>query len=175
MIKKLLLAAVLALPFGALAQKFGVVDLQKVYESMPETTAMQTRLQEHAEQIEKASKELEDEINRLYTEFQKIANDPAVAESIKDLKRQDIEKRVQNAQMFQNKSNQDIQQLQQQLMAPIQAQFEDAVKAVGTEGGFTFVFPNEPGLLLYTGTDVVNVTETVINKLNQARAAAAAK
>ena len=50
-------------------------------------------------------------------------------------------------------------------MAPIQQKINDAVKAVGQEGNFTFIFPNEQGLLLYTGTDVVNVTALVKTKL----------
>ena len=50
-------------------------------------------------------------------------------------------------------------------MAPIQSKLNDAVKAVGAEGSYTFIFPNEPAMLLYTGTDVVDVTPAVRAKL----------
>ena len=68
-------------------------------------------------------------------------------------------------QQFRNTASQDLARLQEQLMAPIQQKINDAVKAVGQEGNFTFIFPNEQGLLLYTGTDVVNVTALVKTKL----------
>ncbi len=41
----------------------------------------------------------------------------------------------------------------------------DAIKAVGQEGGYTFVFPNEQSLILYQGADVVNITADVKAKL----------
>ena len=37
MIKKILLAAIIALPTCAFAQKFGVVDADAIMQSMPET------------------------------------------------------------------------------------------------------------------------------------------
>lgn len=50
-------------------------------------------------------------------------------------------------------------------MLPIQQKLGEAVKAVGQEGNFTFIFPNEQGFLLYTGTDVTDVTALVKTKL----------
>ena len=50
-------------------------------------------------------------------------------------------------------------------MTPIQNKMTDAIKTVGTEGSFTFILPKDPGLLLYTGTDVVDVTDQIKSKL----------
>ena len=50
-------------------------------------------------------------------------------------------------------------------MTPITQKLMEAVKAVGAEGSFTFVFINEPNLMVYVGTDVVNVTAEVRKKL----------
>ncbi len=41
MFKKILLAIAVALPLGAMAQKFGTVDLDAVFQAMPETAAAQ--------------------------------------------------------------------------------------------------------------------------------------
>ena len=46
---------------------------------------------------------------------------------------------------------------------PIQQKLFDAVKAVGAEGDFTFIFPN--GQALYQGASVVDVTDMVKAKL----------
>ncbi len=43
MFKKLLLALAVALPLSTMAQKFGVVDLNAVFTSMPEAAEMQKK------------------------------------------------------------------------------------------------------------------------------------
>ena len=53
---------------------------------------------------------------------------------------------------------------EQQLSTPIQQKLTDAIKAVGAEGGFSFIMPKD-GLLLYQGNDVVDVTPQIRTKL----------
>lgn len=144
-----------------MAQKFGIVDLESIFSSMPEATEMQTQLQQTSQRYEEEFAKLQDEVNKLYTEYQAIANDANTPESIKERRVQEIQERAGKVEQFRNTAEQDLARLQQQLMAPIQQRMMDAVKAVGAEGGYTFVFPNEQSLLLYTGTDVVDITPTV--------------
>lgn len=165
MFKKLLLAVALVLPVSAMAQKFGVVDLEAIFTTMPETTEMQAQIEKTTKQYEAESQKLMDEVNNLYVEFQKVANDPNTLESIKERRRQEIEEKYQKVEQFRNNAQQDLMRLQQTLMAPIQTKVTDAVKSVGTEGGYTFIFPNDPGLIMYQGGDVVDVTPAVKTKL----------
>ena len=165
MFKKLLLAVALVLPVSAMAQKFGVVDLESIFTAMPETTEMQAQIEKTTKQYEAESQKLMDEVNNLYVEFQKVANDPNTLESIKERRRQEIEEKYQKVEQFRNNAQQDLMRLQQTLMAPIQSKVTDAVKSVGTEGGYTFIFPNDPGLIMYQGGDVVDVTPAVKTKL----------
>lgn len=174
MIKKLLLALFIALPLTSLAQKFGTVDLESIFSAMPEASAMQTQLQETSARYEEEFGKLQEEVNKLYTEYQAIANDPNTPESIKERRVQEIQERAGKVEQFRNTAEQDLSRLQQQLMAPISQRLNDAVKAVGVEEGYTFIFPNEPSLLLYTGTEVVDVTPAVRTKLGLPAAAAAA-
>ncbi len=173
MIKKLLLAMLLALPLSSMAQKFGVVDLETLFTAMPETAAMQTQLQETTSRYEEEFSKLQEEVNKLYTEYQAIANDANTPESIKERRVQEIQERAGKVDQFRNTAQQDIARLQEQLMAPISQRLNEAVKAVGAEGGYTFVFPNEPQLLLYVGGDVTDITSEVRNKLGLPAAAPA--
>ncbi len=75
MFKKLLLALVVALPFGAMAQKFGVVDINTVFAGMPEAAAMQKELQDLSKQYEDELQKLQEQVNKLYTEYQTIQED----------------------------------------------------------------------------------------------------
>jgi outer membrane protein len=69
----------------------------------------------------------------------------------------------QKAQRFRQTAADDLQKQQQQLMAPIQQKIVDAIKAVGQEGSYTFIF--EDGASVYQGSDVVDVTSAVKTKL----------
>ncbi|MDE6135961.1 MAG: OmpH family outer membrane protein [Muribaculaceae bacterium] len=165
MIKRLILAVLVALPFSALAQKFGVVDLDNVFQAMPETASAQTQLTDASKKYEDEFQKLREEVDKLFAEYQNLQKDPATPDAIKERRLNELTERDQKVQQFRNTASQDLARLQEQLMAPIQQKIGDAVKAVGQEGGFTFIFPNEQGLLLYTGTDVTDVTALVKTKL----------
>ncbi len=163
MLKKVLavMAVALLLPAIAAAQKFGTIDVNAIFTAMPETTAAQTQLQEVSKKYEAEYKKLEEEVNKKVQEFQALAAD--TPQSIKDRRQQEIQELAQKVETFQNTASQDIQRQQQQLMAPIQQKITDAIKAVGQEGSYTFIFEN--GMAAFQGADVVDVTPAVKAKL----------
>lgn len=165
MFKKFFLAIALILPMTVMAQKFGTVDVEAIFTAMPEYTAMQTQLEQTSNQYQEEFNRLQEEVTRLITEYQTMSEDANTPQSIKERRIQEIQERDQRIQQFRNTAQQDIARQQEQLAAPIQQRLTDAIKAVGTEGGYTFIFPNEPGMLLYTGTDVTDVTPAVRTKL----------
>lgn len=166
MFKKLLLVLAVALPLSTMAQKFGVVDINAVFANMPEAAEMQKELQELMKQYEDELQKLQEQVNKLYTEYQAIEKDPKTADSIKERRMQDIQEAMQKAEQFRNTAAQDIQRAQEAKAAPIQSKINDAIKAVGVEGGYTFILPNSPELLLYTGADVTDITQQVQSKIN---------
>lgn len=165
MLKKIIIALLVALPLSAAAQKFGTVDIDQVISAMPEVAEMQTQLTEASKKYEAEFQKLVEELNKLVTEFQAIQNDANTPETIKERRMQDIQERQTKVEQFRTTATQDLQRQQEQLMAPIQAKMTEAIKAVGQEGGFSFVFPADPGLVLYQGADVVDLTATVKAKL----------
>lgn len=64
MIKKLLLAIMIALPMSVFAQKFAVINTQELMQAMPEIKTIN-------EQLEAANKKYQDEFSKLQEEFQK--------------------------------------------------------------------------------------------------------
>ena len=151
MIKKLLVAILIALPAIASAQaKFGVVNSQQIFAELPETKEAETQMEAASAKFQSEFKVLQDEYNKAYTEFQNMdANTP---ETIRQRRMNDIQERGQR-----------IRRQQQQLIAPIQQKIADAIKAVGQENNFTMIFDVvQP---LYTGSDVVDATDLVKKKL----------
>ena len=119
MIKKLILAVLVALPFSAFAQKFGVVDLDNVFQAMPETATAQTQLTDASKKYEDEFQKLREEVDKLFAEYQNLQKDPATPDAIKERRLNELQERDQKVQQFRNTASQDLARLQEQLMAPI--------------------------------------------------------
>ncbi len=165
MLKKLVLVLAVVLPLSAFAQKFGTVNLESVLTAMPESTAMQQQMDEATKKYEAEFQKLQEELQKKYADFQGIQNDTNTPESIKERRMQEIQELGTKVEQFRQTAAQDLQRQHEQLMAPIEQKLREAIKTVGQEGGFTFVFPNDPGLILYQGSDVTDVTPLVKTKL----------
>lgn len=165
MFKRIILALAVILPMSVFAQKFGVVNLENVFSAMPETKTMNNQLQEASDKYKAEFQQLREEIDKLVAAYQEIEGDANVPENIKQRRISDIQERQEKANQFASTAQQDLTRLEQQLLAPIQSKITEAIQAVGQEGGFTFIFPDEQQLLLYQGSTVVNVTEDVKAKL----------
>lgn len=161
MIKKLLLAIMIALPMSVFAQKFAVINTQELMEAMPE-------LQTVKEQMEASNKKYEDEFAKLQEEFSKKfeefqALEETTPQTIKERRMQEMQELENKINQFRQTATQDLQRQQQQLMAPIQEKVIKAIQSAGQEGNYTFIFENV--VPLYTGTDVTDITSTVKTRL----------
>ena len=154
MLKKLLLAIAIILPTCAFAQaKFGIVDAQSVMELMPEFKAAQEQLASVSKQYEDEYAKLTEAINKQIQEFQALAEDTPTA--IRERRQHEIQDLDQRLLAFQQTAQQDLARKQQELV--------NAIKAVGSEKGFTMIYPD--GVAIYVGNDVVDVTPDVKTKL----------
>ena len=165
MIKKILLALVMVLPVCVWAQapKFGIVDVESIIPKMPEFVEAQNKLSEASKTYESEYGKINDELQKKYAEFQELEKDATTLQSIKERRMQDIQELDKKAQQFAQTAQQDLQRQQAQLMQPIQEKVMTAIKSVGSENGFTMIFPL--GAAAYTAPDVQDVTPLVKTKL----------
>lgn len=162
MIKKLLVAIMVALPTLGFAQaKFGVVNTAAIYQDLPDTKAATEQMQQASDKLDSEFKNLTDEFNKKYEEFQKLTDD--TPQVIRERHMNDLQTMSANIEKFRENASQDLQRQQEQLFAPIQQKILDAIQAVGKENNYTFIFENQTAV--YTGTDVVDVTPLVRQKL----------
>lgn len=161
MIKKLLLAIMIALPAMGFAQKFGVINTESLIEGLPEMTEVKSQLDTSTKKYEEEFKNLQTEMEKKYGEFQKM--DENTPQTIKDRRVQEIQELDQKIQQFRQTATQDLQRQQEQFMAPIRQKVMTAIQSVGAEGAFTMIFENM--IPVYTGKDVVDVTPLVKTKL----------
>ncbi|MBE6318637.1 MAG: OmpH family outer membrane protein [Bacteroidales bacterium] len=164
MIKKILVAIMIALPMCAIAQtKIGVINTDSVFQIMPETAQIQAQIQEKAKMYDGEIKKLQEELQKKYTEYQELDKDATTPESIKQRRIQEIQELDTKYQQFIQTAEREIQSQQQKLIAPIREKIMMAIKAVGQENGFSAIFPE--GVAIYTGNDVTDITPLVKLKL----------
>lgn len=166
MLKKILLAAALLLPMFASAQtvKIGLVDTQAILGAMPETEAASKQVGDVSKRYDEEYAKLGEELKKLYDEIQNMKENELPA--IRERKTREFTDYQNKIQQFEQNAMQDLQKLQQDLMAPIIQKVRTAVEAVGKEGHYTMVYDKNPQIILYYEAPAVDITPEVKAKLN---------
>lgn len=169
MIKKILLAAALALPMLASAQtvKIGIVDIDEVFQKMPDTDEAQKKLADVSKKYEDEYGKLQEEMKRRYDEIQAMPDDELPA--IKDRKIKDFQEYQQKVAQFEQSAGQELQKVQSDLITPIYTKINNAVQSVGQEGGFSLIEAKVATLVLYYSSPVIDITNEVKAKLGIAQ------
>jgi outer membrane protein len=157
MFKKLLIALAVMVPTVMFAQKFGEVDTEAIFNAMPERATAEEQIAAASKTYEDEFSKLRDEMDKKYAEYQAL--DAATPQAIKDRRMQELQELSNRIQAFSEQAQQDLARQQQTLAAPIQDKITNAIKKVGADNGFTFIFPK--GLAAYSGADVVDCTDMV--------------
>lgn len=141
--KKIVLVAVAILAgFGLQAQpKFAHVNFSELVQLMPEADQARATMAASSKEAQETLQAMQEEINNKYTQYeQKVSTwSPAIRES-KEKELTDLNRR---AQEFYQNIQQELQQQQEQLMAPIYQKAQESVKKLAKDGGFVYVFDRQ--------------------------------
>lgn len=165
MLKKLLLAALVALPMLANAQKFGYVNTQEIFNLMPEKATAENTLKAAADKYDAELKNLQDKFQKDLADFEALEKDANALPAIKENRQKELEELYKKIQNFQQTAQQDLQRQQEQLIAPVSQKLQNAIQAVGAEGGFTFIFDLSIPSVVYSGSNAEDVSAKVKAKL----------
>lgn len=163
MIKKILIAILVALPLSMSAQKIGVVDLMEIVQAHPETAAAQKTLQETQAKYQADLQKLQEEAQKAYDEYNKLKADASTPSTILERHEKTLGEMSQRIQQNAQTYDQDLQQQQQQLMAPVFDKVQKAAQAVGQEKGLTVILPKDA--VIFMSTEVIDVNPFVKAKL----------
>lgn len=163
MLKKILLLFLLVVPLNVFAQKFGHIRSMEIVSLMPEFTKAQTDIEAMRKQYEDEMKRTQDELQKKYTEYQQEqANLPKNIQERRQKELQDLnEKGIQ----FRDDAQQNLQKSYQDMMEPIVKKVQDAIKAVGDTGGYTYIFDLDRTEIPYIGSTSTDITADVKDKL----------
>ena len=138
MLKKIALILLLIAPMSLFAQKFGHIKTQEILTVMPEYTKAQTDIQTMQQQYEDEMKRLQDEINKKFAAYQQEqANLP---KNIQERRQKELQELNERGMQMGQDAQQQLQQSWLQMLEPIAKKIDDAIKAVGQEGGYIYIF-----------------------------------
>ncbi|HJA87301.1 MAG TPA: OmpH family outer membrane protein [Candidatus Parabacteroides intestinavium] len=163
--RKLIALLLVLLPFVGAANaqeaKIAFVNTQEVFMALPEVADMRKQIDDLNANYQKELETMQNEFQKKYSDF--IAQQDSLTENIKVRRMQEVEDLRQRMDNFVQVAQQDVNKKQQELIAPIQQKMADAIKAVGTEQGYTYII--DPQVLLYTGPNAIDATPFVKTKL----------
>ena len=164
MLKKIALLLLLIAPMSVFAQKVGHVKFAEILTVMPEYTKAQTDIQAQQKQYEDEMKRASDELTKKFTEYQQEqANLP---KNIQERRQKELQELNEKGMQFQADAQQQLQKAYAEMMEPIYKKIDDAIKAVGQEGGYVYIFDlNRTDIPFVNESLSTDVTPAVKGKL----------
>lgn len=164
MLKKIAFILLLIAPMSLFAQKFGHIKSQEILTAMPEYTKAQTDIKTMQQQYENEMKVAQEDFQKKFTAFQQEqANLP---KNILERRQNELQQLSERAMQMQQDAQQDLQKSWMEMLEPIAKKIDDAIKAVGQEGGYVYIFDlNATQIPFVNETLSTDVTTAVKAKL----------
>lgn len=164
MLKRIAFLLLLVLPMSVFAQKFAHFKSMDIIPVMPEYTKAQTDIQALQKQYEDEIKRASDEFNKKFAEYQQ--EQKTLPQNIQERRQKELQELSDKGMQFQQDAQQQLQKAYADMMEPIYKKLEDAVKAIGAAGGYTYVFDlNRTDIPYINDTMSKDVTNDIKTKL----------
>lgn len=138
MLKKIALILLLIAPMSVCAQKFGHIKTQEILTAMPDYVKAQTDIQTMQKQYEDEMQRAQEEFNKKFTAYQEEqANLP---KNIQERRQKELQELSQKGMQMQQDAQQELERSWMSMLEPIAKKIDDAIKAVGQEGGYVYIF-----------------------------------
>ncbi|MDR0824462.1 MAG: OmpH family outer membrane protein [Prevotella sp.] len=162
MLKKLFLLLLVVTPLSMVAQdKLAYVNADDIFAKMPELKEVEAKLTTKGEAIQKNIAAIEKEYNDKAEAFR--TDTTSLSEAIIIDRGKQLEDLRTRYETFVQSSQQEFEKERQTLLTPLQEKLRNAIKAVGDENGYTYIF--NAGALLHVGSNAVDAGSKVKTKL----------
>lgn len=133
----------------AIAQnvKFGHINSDELIQALPEFDSATVQLENFRKELVNALELMSVELNNKSDSYQKESKN--YTDIVKQTKEQELVDMNRRIQEFQTNAQTQLQEKQSSLFQPIYAKVDKAIKDVGKENGFIYVFDVAKGSLLY--------------------------
>jgi outer membrane protein len=148
----------------AQALKFAHINSDELIRALPEYDSAMAKLEKTRKELVNALEIMQVELNNKYEAYNKESkNLTDLVRQTKEQELQDLQGRIQE---FQTNAQGQLQEQQNTLTKPIFEKVDKAIKDVGKEGGYIYVFDVAKGQVLYfDDTKATNILVPVKTKL----------
>ena len=145
-IKVFVLVALTLAAMSVSAQvKLGHIETQKLIQAMPEWTAAQKTFEEEQKKVNTELKGLREQFQTKLAEYSEKMK--TYSEAMRATTEEELQGLQQRIQRFQETAMAQLEKTQNDLMQPVMEKALNAIKEVGKENGFTYIFDMNAGIL----------------------------
>jgi outer membrane protein len=158
-----LLAIGITIGYGVNAQsqkKTGYVNSQELIETMPEAKKADSTIHKYQTDLQDQLKTMGTEAQTKYADYQ--ANVKTWSDAVREVKEKELTDLQNRIQDFQQSAEDKIGKKRQEILKPVLDKAQNAIKAVGAEGGYDYIFD---GANLLYAKDAENILPLVKAKL----------
>ena len=148
---------------NAQTPKFGHIDLQALYQVMPERTVGEKQYLDYQKGLEDALAMMQKEAQTKYVEY--LAKRDSLSEPVRKMKEDDLNLMNERIQNYQQSAQQQMQTKQAEIFKPMLDKADKAVKEVGAEKGLVYVFDMSSRVILYNSKESLDLLPLVKVKL----------
>jgi len=145
--------------------KFGHINSDELIQALPEYDSATVKIEKFRQELINALELSQVEINNKTEAYQKELKN--LSEIVRQNKEQEIMDMQNRLQQFQASAQQQMQEKQAELFQPIMAKIDKAIKDVGKENSFVYIFTVGQGstLVYYDETKSTNIMPLAKTKL----------
>lgn len=141
--------------------KLGYIKFDELVTSMPEYKTAGEEFEKKVQEIETQRTKMQEEWTAAVKEYEEKA--ATFTQIVRQAKEQEIMQMQQRIQSFVELAQQELQSVNEQLMAPIYEKAKKTVDEVAKANGFTYVL--DAGALIYTAPEAIDLMPMVKGKL----------
>lgn len=144
-----MLAVIIGFGQTTMAQtfKFGHINSDELFQSMPERDSVIAKLQAKQTELQNTAEIMQVEFNNKYNDY--MTNMETLTKLVRQTKEEELAALQERISNFNQRAEQEMQQEQMALMQPVLAKAEKAIKDVAKENGFTYIFDMARGPIIY--------------------------
>ena len=154
--------AVALLPLMLMAQaRIGIVNSQQLFDLMPDKAAAEAQLKALSDKYHAEYELLRGEFDKKYADYQVIASDATMPETIKERRVQELQESDKKLREFERRAADDIAAKRTALTKPITDRVQDAIRTAGEQGAFDLVLDTAVTPVAFAGPNVMDITAMV--------------
>lgn len=160
--KRFLVIAIALMPLMLLAQsRIGIVNSQELFDLMPDKAAAEAQLKALSDKYHAEYELLRGEFDKKYADYQVIASDASMPETIKERRVQELQESDKKLREFERRAADDIAAKRTALTKPLTDKIQAAIQQAGEQGAFDLVLDTAVTPVAFAGPNVVDITAMV--------------